>query len=61
MAAIIATREKDPAKYISIVAGLLPKEVEIKRPLEGMSEEYLMTAVATLQAMLAGVTIECEA
>jgi hypothetical protein len=59
--AIVATRESDPAKYVSIIASLLPKEVELKRPLEGLSEDELMAAVATLQAMMAGMTIDGEA
>lgn len=61
VAAVVATRERDPAKYVSIIASLLPKEVEMKRPLEGLSEDELMAAVATLQAMMAGVTIEGDA
>ncbi len=61
VSAIVATREGDPATYVRIIASLLPKEVEIKRPLEGLSDDELMSAVATLQAMLAGVTIEGEA
>lgn len=59
--AIADTREKDPATYVKVIASLLPKEVELKRPLEGLSDDELMAAMATLQAMMAGVTIEGEA
>jgi hypothetical protein len=58
--AIIAAREKDPATYLRIIASLLPKEVEMKRPLEGLSEEQLYEAIGVLQAMMASVTIEGE-
>jgi hypothetical protein len=61
VSAIVATRARDPATYVRIIASLLPKEVELKRPLEGLSDEELMAAVATLQAMLAGMTIDGEA
>lgn len=60
-AAIKATREKDPATYVRVIASLLPKEVEFKRPLEGLSEEEIHIAIATLQAAMAGTTIDGQA
>jgi len=35
------------------VASLMPKELEVKRPLEDLSDEELFAAVEALRAMLA--------
>ena len=43
---IEATAENHPEKLVSIVAGLLPKELNVKtNPLEDMSEEELETCL----------------
>ena len=51
-AAIIACRTEFPAVYIRVIASLLPGEVEIKRPLEGLSDEELIACVDLLREQL---------
>lgn len=47
-------REQKPAEYLKVIAGLLPKEVEIKRPLEEMSDDELVNAIELIRASLGG-------
>lgn len=51
-AAIQRTRQERPAEYVKIVASLMPKELEIKRPLEEMTDDDLIAGVAALQSYL---------
>lgn len=51
--AIKECRETNPAAYVKAIAALLPKEVEIKRPLEDFEDDELITAVRALQSYLA--------
>jgi hypothetical protein len=51
-AAIAAIREKDPASYIRAIVSLMPKELEVKRPLEELSDEELASCVAALSAFV---------
>jgi hypothetical protein len=46
--AIEDLREKDVGKYVLAVASVIPKEVEITRPLDGMSDEALTAAIQAL-------------
>lgn len=50
--AIEDTRSTSPAQYLKIVASLMPKELEIKRPLEDMTDDDLIAGVAALQSYL---------
>lgn len=50
--AIQETRENSPAQYVKIVASLMPKELEIKRPLEELSDDDLIAGVAALQSFI---------
>lgn len=50
--AISETRENSPAQYLKIVASLMPKELEIKRPLEDMTDDDLIAGVAALQSFV---------
>lgn len=52
--AIKETREASPAQYLKIVASLMPKELEIKRPLEDISDDELAAAYSTLQSLVNG-------
>lgn len=52
--AIIACRTEKPDAYVKIIASLMPKEFEIKRPLEELSEDELVASVGALQAFLNG-------
>lgn len=51
--AIQACRETKPEAYVKAIAGMLPRELEIKRPLEDLNDEQLIAAVAALQSFLA--------
>lgn len=44
--------EKDPVGYVRIVASLLPKQVDVKRPLEDMSDEELAETLATIRGLI---------
>ena len=47
--ALKKVRDEDPAVYARVVASLLPKEIEIKRPLDELSDEELAYLIATLK------------
>lgn len=49
VSAIVAARKEDPVGYIRVVAGLLPKEFVIERPLEQLSDDELATLIDTLR------------
>jgi hypothetical protein len=51
--AIEAAREKDPVRYVQIVASLMPKQIEQKRPLEDLTDDELIAGIALLRARLA--------
>lgn len=51
--AIRMCREENPAAYVKVLAALLPKEIEIKRPLEDFEDDELIAAVGALQSFLA--------
>lgn len=50
--AIIDCRTNKPDVYIKVVASLMPKELEIKRPLEELSDDELASLVDTLRSSL---------
>lgn len=47
--AIMRAREEDPMGYIRVIAGILPKEMEFKRPLEDMSEDEIIALIALIK------------
>jgi hypothetical protein len=52
--AIERCREEDPAAYVKVVAGLLPKEVDLGiNRLEEMSTDDIVAAVSALRSYLA--------
>lgn len=51
--AIRLSREEKPTEYIRIVASLLPKELEVKRSIDGLSDAELDAAIATVRAISA--------
>lgn len=52
--AIAETREKDPAAYVRVVAGLLPKEMLIrKEPETELSDDELIEGIEYLKALVA--------
>jgi hypothetical protein len=50
-AAVAAMREKDPSGYIRVIASLMPKEVEIGRVLEGLTDDELAAGISVLLAL----------
>ena len=52
-AAIVEMREKDVVRYVMCVAGLVPKEIEIKHPLDGLSDEQISAGIDFLSSQLA--------
>ena len=51
-AAIIRCRIEKPDVYVKIVASLMPKELETKRPLENLSDDELEACIALLRENL---------
>ena len=51
--AIQTMREEKPAEYIKVVASLMPKQLEIERPLEGLTDDDLAIGIHALQAYIA--------
>lgn len=52
-AAIKKAREEKPAEYIKVLASILPKEIEIKRPLEDLTDDELINAIELIRASAA--------
>lgn len=46
--AIEELRQKDVGKYVMAVASVVPKEIEISRPLDNMSDDQLTAAIQAL-------------
>jgi hypothetical protein len=44
-------REDDPSGYIRVIASLMPKQIGIERPLDGLTDAELEEAIALLRAM----------
>ena len=51
--AIQRCRAEEPATYVRIVASLVPKELEIKKPLDGYSLDDIAAALEFVRAALA--------
>jgi hypothetical protein len=51
-AAIEEVRMKDPSTYLRVVASLLPKETELKRPIDELSDEDLAYLIAALKEIV---------
>lgn len=50
--AIARVCKDDPSRYIAAVAGVIPKEIEITRPLDGMDDGQLAQAIELLADVL---------
>lgn len=59
-ATIIKAREQDPLGYSRLVANLLPKEIEIARPFEDVSDEELAAMIDLLRTKIATATAVAE-
>lgn len=49
--AIETVYKEEPATYLKIAAALLPKEIEIQRPMAGLTEDQLGQVIAMLQQL----------
>lgn len=49
--AIMRARIEDPLGYVKVCASLMPKEVELSRPLDDITDEQLAAALATVRAI----------
>jgi gentisate 1,2-dioxygenase len=52
--AILQTRQKDPARYLQIVAALMPKQVEQTQPMDDMTNAEFLAALEDLRQRVAG-------
>jgi len=50
--AIVDMRENDPSSYIRAIVALMPKELEISRPLDELTDEQLDAAIIAARAIL---------
>lgn len=51
--AIQATRDKDPAAYMKVCAGLLPKQIEQTKPLDDLSDADILALLDYLRGRIA--------
>ena len=51
--AIVACREGRPHAYLMVVAALLPKEINVTRPLDGLSDDELHAVAETIRSQIA--------
>lgn len=58
--AIDAVMIFDTPTYLKVIAALVPKEVEITRPLDGISDEELVTIIEFVKNRLSGVVTEVD-
>lgn len=54
-AAIKECREQKPDRYLAVIASLLPKEIELKRQFDDLTDEQLAAAVAAARSLAAAV------
>jgi hypothetical protein len=47
-AAIEKVRKEDPSTYLRVVAGLVPKEIQLGRPLDGVPDDKLAPVINLL-------------
>ena len=53
--AIVDCREEKPTEYVKVVAGMLPKELLVRKdPVDEMSDEEIADALDTLRGIVAG-------
>lgn len=51
---VARVRVEDPGTYLRVYAGVIPKEIEISRPLDGMSDGELTAAIQALTELMRG-------
>ncbi len=58
--AIEEARTKDPMGYVKTIASLCPRELDVKRPIDEMTDEELAGAIDALRSFIAGSTSQNE-
>jgi hypothetical protein len=53
VAVLDAMIEQDPSGFVRVVAGILPKEMIVKDPLHGISDEELLGFIHAMRELLA--------
>lgn len=56
--AIVQCRLEKPDAYLKVIASLMPKELEISHPADGLSDDELAAVLAHIDERLAGRTGE---
>lgn len=51
-ATIAKVREDDPSTYVRVIAGIVPKEMQLKSPLESLSDEMLEIVIERIRAAM---------
>lgn len=57
-AAIVKCREDDPAAYIRAIVALMPKEIELTRQFDDLTDEQLAAAVIAARSLAAAIGID---
>jgi hypothetical protein len=58
--AVERAREKDPIGYLRAIAALLPKDVTVEKPLDGLSDDELSTIIAAIRDLRAALETGIE-
>jgi hypothetical protein len=58
--AVERAREKDPIGYLRAIAALLPKDVTVEKPLDGLSDDELSAIIGTLRNLRAVLEVNRE-
>jgi len=59
-AAMARAREEDPLGYLRVIASVMPKELELRRPLEDMPEEEILALMERMKAAARSLGIRLE-
>jgi hypothetical protein len=50
--AIIECREQKPDRYLMVIGALMPKQIEVTRPLDGLTDDELLAIAEQLRSSL---------
>jgi hypothetical protein len=51
-AAIVKMRQERPSEYVKCIASLMPRQLELDRPLQEMTDDELYAGIAALQRLV---------
>ena len=58
--AVERAREKDPIGYLRAIAALLPKDVTVEKPLDGLSDDELSTIIGAIRDLRVALETSVE-